>query len=471
MNNLQFMANKIKNVINCRLFKLIELIETDDLLRRKSILNVLLRSFIIVSAIAQIVSIYCVFIFGNKLSLIPLFAFITFNGLLFLSNHNYPRVASFILLFFLLLITFNNSLTAGINNPQDIVTYALIIISGGILIGPLYLLISTIVICLILFIIFFVQSDYVFVANSLIYGDFKYADLMVLLLFYMLMAVISWLYSREISNSLKRAKKSEKEAINLADELQKERDHLEIKVEERTRQLRESQLKELTQINNLAEFGRMSAGLLHDIKNPLTVISLNLDSLKSAKDKETLELVNKSLLAAKTAETIIKTSQKQISNNDDLQEFDLVNEIKNTMLLVEHRALREKVKIEFKNNFKKLLIKNYPGKISRILANLLMNAIDSFYETEKEDKNIEVELIKNKKEIIISIKDNGCGISFDKYKNIFKAGISDKKIEGRVGFGLYGSKKIANEDLKGDLFFESKINIGSKFILTIPYGK
>lgn len=441
--------------------------------RQKNILKIILISFLIIAVVAQLLAVINAIKtrdVGENLSFTwsPTVGFVFFSILLILTKMDKIKTAAFLFLLTLFLLIFRASMLAGIDNPETIVIYSLIIIMSGILISPKFSLISTSIICLSLLTLFSLhQNNIIEFSRDWRNDTFGTTDTLVLVSSYMIIALVSWLFSSEIINALKRAKKSEKEALTLARELQKEKDGLETKIEERTKELREIQLRELIKINNLAEFGRLSAGLLHDIKNPLTVISLNLDSLRSGPKSKTLELINRSLLAAKTAETIIKSSQKQLVDEEGKQKFNLVQEIKNTLVLINHRAEHEKVDIVLKG-IEKLIINGYPARFSRVVANLLMNAIDSFDGIERKEKKIEISIIKEEKEIVIEIEDNGSGIKEEDKSNLFQPFFSKKENKRRTGLGLYSSKKIMQDCYGGGISFESIYGTGTKFKIIIP---
>lgn len=449
------------------------LLKSQYLSRQKNILKFLLTCFLVIAVVAQIVAIMHGWMEKSntgkfEFTLSPAIGFIFFLILLRLTNNNRTKIVAFLFLLVLFLLVFRSSIQGGIDNPQTIVIYSLIIIMSGILISPKFSLISTAVICLSLMTLFGLhKNNAIKFSSDWKNGTFGMSDALVLVSSYMIISVVTWLFSSEIINALKRAKKSEREAVNLAKELQKEKDSLEMKVIKRTNELRESQLREMIRINNLAEFGRISAGLLHDIKNPLTVISLNLDSLRNSPKNKMVELINKSLLAAKTAEKIIKMSQNQITEDEGKQKFDLIQEIKNTLILTAHLSEQEKVQILF-DGPKKLVITGYPYKLSRVIVNLVMNAIDSFSETKVGGRKIEIKVITNGTEIIIKVKDNGCGIESIDKASIFEPLFSRKENKNRMGLGLYGSKKIVKDCFGGDIVFESGLGKGSEFSVIIP---
>lgn len=448
--------------------------DNETVKRRRLILKIFLYSFLLISFVVQVL-IFIIDILNwintGKLSashFTPLIIFVLLLLLLKLANKGRAFLAGLLFLSILMIAAIQTSIHWGVDQPQNIAMYSLIIIMSGAVIRPSFAIIVSILISSVLSIIFILQNNGIIVPEQNWRTEpTTLVDFIAMLALYVIMAIISWLFSREIIKGLKRAWKSEQEALKLASELQKEKDNLEVKVQKRTKELRESQLRELTRINNLAEFGRLSAGLLHDIKNPLTVISLNLDSLRNGPKSKTIELINRSLLAAKTAETIIKSSQEQLVTDEEKQQFDLIQGIKNTLVLTEHRAEREKVSIVFEGP-KKITLNGYPSKFSRVMANLVMNAIDSFNEIKRVKRKIEIKILKNKSQIIVEVSDNGCGIRDKDKLNIFQPLFSKKENKDRMGLGLYGSNKIVKDYFGGKMLFESTYGEGTKFKVIIP---
>ena len=83
-------------------------------------------------------------------------------------------------------------------------------------------------------------------------------DIIAYLFIIAFMFALSWISRRQSDTSLVRARQSERE-------LKKERDSLEIKVEERTRELAKTQEDRLRELTHIAEFGRLSQGIFHDL--------------------------------------------------------------------------------------------------------------------------------------------------------------------------------------------------------------
>ena len=85
--------------------------------------------------------------------------------------------------------------------------------------------------------------------------------------------------------------------------------------------------------------------------------------------------------------------------------------------------------------------------------------------SEKTNGEIEVKLFTHFENVVIEIKDNGCGISNDEKPHVFEPRFTTKT--GGMGLGLALVKKMT-ENAGGTIRFESEENIGTSFILQFP---
>jgi C4-dicarboxylate-specific signal transduction histidine kinase len=391
--------------------------------------------------------------------------------LLRLSLKGKSSIAASILLSLLFLATLKTSYSYGVIIPTNILIYALIIFLSGILTKPGYSILWTLTTSIVLIILFYIQKQGIVSVNyNWKSQSSEIIDVIVLCFIYLVIAVMSWLSGKEISKSIKRARVSETEALRLAAMLKKQNLNLEDIVEERTKELRENQLRQLTEISSLADFGKLSAAILHDIKNPLTVLSMNLDSIKEKAKEDDIDLqnlLNKSLLASKTVESIIKTSQKQLIHEEVKESFDVQQEIKNTLLLLDSRANKFGIKLIFNSDIK-IKITSYPVKLCRVVANLVMNGIDALEKSKKLRKVINIKLKKINQSILIIITDNGIGIKDEIKNKIFIPAFSTKESNERMGLGLCVSQEIIKNYFCGEINFKSKYKKGSEFTIIFP---
>ncbi|WP_061996409.1 PAS domain S-box protein [Clostridium sp. ATCC 25772] len=150
-----------------------------------------------------------------------------------------------------------------------------------------------------------------------------------------------------------------------------------------------------------------------------------------------------------------------------LGNYNIVSVIEDITLSVAEYVENKGIELIFDTNVEEQIIACDPDKVERIMLNLLSNAIKYTDENGK----IQVNFISKEDKIVVSVKDNGVGISkenlniiFDRFKqddNAFK-----KRCEGS-GIGLSLVKSLVNMH-GGDIFVLSEINNGAEFIFDIP---
>lgn len=161
----------------------------------------------------------------------------------------------------------------GIQLPQAILLFGLTIVMASLLIGTTASLIFTASTAIILIGIVYLSHHNILhpnIAWSTKQGTFS--DAITFSLTYTIFLITTWLSNREIERSFRDAQQAQLT-------LMQERDQLEQIVTNRTSQLREQQQAEIDQLYELAYFGRVTAGVLHDLVTPLSTVSLSLKRL------------------------------------------------------------------------------------------------------------------------------------------------------------------------------------------------
>lgn len=277
----------------------------------------------------------------------------------------------------------------------------------------------------------------------------------------------SWLSNRELEGALERAIKSEEETKKYAKALEKQKGLLEIKVKERTKKLEESQKRRLEEIKNFANIGKISSGLIHDINNPLTVGLARIEELEETSPKSSEE----SLLSLKTVlekiQTLALNTKKQILKQHEKTVFNMVEEAQAVLDLVSYKAVKEGVKVKV-NAPAKITKVGDPVKFSQIILNLVLNSIDAFEKVrDGRSKLVEINLSKDKKDIILEVRDNGFGIPKKFQEKIFDPLFTTKTTKNGTGLGLY----ITCEYVKtfgGQIELTSKVGKGTSFKILFP---
>lgn len=216
--------------------------------------------------------------------------------------------------------------------------------------------------------------------------------------------------------------------------------------------------------NRLQTLGKLAASLTHEIKNPLSVIKLNLDYLKMSDekfDKETNECIDASLEAADMIDKLIyNTLEFSRKYRDDFNYYCMNEIIKKSVSIMKGSANKKNIcfNLELTDNLPKVNISE--TKILQVLVNIISNSI----EASKENSDIHIKSYKNDDKLKVDIIDQGIGIIEDKKNDIFNDFYTSK--ESGTGLGLSVCKSILDEH---GALFELKNNEEKGAIFTIEF--
>lgn len=214
-----------------------------------------------------------------------------------------------------------------------------------------------------------------------------------------------------------------------------------------------SKIKKIKQLHNLANFGRLSAGIIHDLINPLNALELNLDqAIDINKNKECGENLKLAKLACLNMKNILISAKNQINCNDKKNYFNIKKEIDKMIKLINYKIKKSNINLKTEIH-PSIKIYGQKTKFNRVLTNLIINAVDACKKSRKKYKEITIKAFKQKKKLIIQIIDNGCGIPQSQKKQLFKPFFSQNN---SLGLGLYLSNQIIKNSFNGSI--ETKIN-------------
>jgi len=205
----------------------------------------------------------------------------------------------------------------------------------------------------------------------------------------------------------------------------------------------------------------------HDLKAPLRAIGSLADWVyEDSKDclnedgKEQLMLIKQRVLRLHGMIDAILEYSRVGRIKETIEKINLEIELKK---IIELLVLPKNVKVHFAKEFP--TIQSSKVRLLQVFQNLIGNAIKY---NEKEEGNIILDWSENETHYQFSVKDNGVGIDekyFDKIFKIFQTLAPRDKVES-TGVGLSIVKKIV-ENLKGTVWIESTLNIGTTFYFTI----
>ncbi len=235
--------------------------------------------------------------------------------------------------------------------------------------------------------------------------------------------------------------------------------------------------------SRLAELGEMAAGFAHEINNPLQIIQneqslidLTLSELKEKgqikESKPILELeecvrqiklqVNR---CAEITQAILKFGRKA---EPVLMEIDLKSFIPEVTAMIQQKAKIHGIFLETNISENTPLINGDPVQLQQVFLNLYNNAMDSIIErhgAQGGELIVKSEAGENNN-VLITVTDNGCGISPDNLKRIFTPFFTTKPVGKGTGLGLSVCYGIIDR-MGGTMSVSSKQGVGASFIIEL----
>jgi len=213
----------------------------------------------------------------------------------------------------------------------------------------------------------------------------------------------------------------------------------------------------------LASLGLLSAGIAHEVNTPLTGISSYCQFiLENPHDPANSELVLKIQEQVKRANKIIR-SLLDFSRQKGEQplELDLNKVIDTSISLVEHQFKKKNPQLRKDYDFKSR-ITGFSTRLQQLFINLLINANDAL---ENENGLLTITGAETGEDLLVSISDNGRGISEKDLEKIFDPFFTTK--DQGTGLGLSICYNIVEEHY-GTIKVQSKLTEGTVFTITFP---
>lgn len=225
----------------------------------------------------------------------------------------------------------------------------------------------------------------------------------------------------------------------------------------------------------LVSIGKMSAGIGHEINNPLSIVMGYLDRITKAYasgNSDEIDIVanlEKVRLASKRISSIVNglRSFSRVENEEE-SEFEIIDVVNETLYMVQSIYENDGISLVLQDKTTSSLYfcLGFRGKIQQVLVNLLANAKDAVKNVPA--PQISVCIYSNKENrLTIEVIDNGCGIPLDEQEHLFDPFFTTKEVNYGTGLGLSLAHNIVN-DHKGTLKFNSKINEGTCFLIELP---
>ncbi|KAB1065043.1 sensor histidine kinase [Salibacter halophilus] len=316
---------------------------------------------------------------------------------------------------------------------------------------------------------------------------------------------------------------AQKEALEVSKEnerlIKRQNIVLEQKVQERTKELSltNSELNEaldelkeaqtqLVEQEKMASLGQLTAGIAHEINNPINFVTANINPLKrdiediievfekyqSIKNGDDFELkideINElieelevdylkdeinSLLrgidegARRTAEIVRGLKVFSRAEEQDIKKVDLLEGLESTITLL-NSTIKNEVEVErdFENIPK---VECYAGKINQVFMNILSNAVQAVKEdkSRSEPGKIRLKSYSKDEDVYIQFIDNGPGIDQEVINKVFEPFFTTKPVGEGTGLGLSITRSIIQKH-NGEIKVENNKDRGVTFTIKLP---
>lgn len=280
-------------------------------------------------------------------------------------------------------------------------------------------------------------------------------------------------------------------------------------LEEALENLRRTQLH-LVQAEKMSALGQLTAGIAHEINNPLAFISGNLEYLendvanllKFATSYQThkhhpspkledafakldfdflktdLPKLLNSLEVGSNRITEIVNALRNFSRLDEapIKQISIHDGLNSSLRLLQHRFNKQpnRPEIIINRHYCNSLphIECYAGQLNQVFMNVLANAADALESSCQTMPTIKIFTHQIKKDWIqVAIVDNGPGIPIDVQDKIFDPFFTTKPIGKGTGLGMSISRQIVTEQHGGRLYFQTQIQTGTEFFIELPVSQ
>lgn len=291
-----------------------------------------------------------------------------------------------------------------------------------------------------------------------------------------------------------RNNRHKQEAYSLLTRQKRETDIQKKKVEDALEELKSTQIQ-LIQREKMASMGELTAGIAHEIQNPLNFVNnfseINKDLLVELREElKNGHVADADILArnieeneakiihhGQRADAIVKSMLEHSHTSSGVKELTDINALTNEYVRLAYHGMCAKDRnfhSKFYTNLDPLAgkIKTVPGEIGRVLLNLVNNAFYTVQEKLKTNEHgyeplVHVSTRKNDKNIEITVSDNGKGMSELIQQKIFQPFFTTKPAGQGTGLGLSLSYDIVKSQ-GGEIRVESKEGEGSAFTIVLP---
>ena len=218
-----------------------------------------------------------------------------------------------------------------------------------------------------------------------------------------------------------------------------------------------------------AQMGEMMAMIIHQWKQPLSVIQTLGTLLKMKFERGTLtqtlftEKIDNLLNQAVHMEHTVSDFQRFFTPSKEEVLFDIKETIFSVIHLVEMEYKLQNITITVTEDVE-VSVFGYPNEYTQVILAILQNAKDALVSSKQLDKQITIRIQTYNEHSLVTIRDNAGGIPEEVIQNVFTQYMTTKK--NGTGLGLYIAKCVIENNMKGKLWVNN-IDGGAEFSIRL----
>ena len=226
-------------------------------------------------------------------------------------------------------------------------------------------------------------------------------------------------------------------------------------------------LRQLAYNEKMAELGKISAGVVHELNAPLSVIisAAQMIIREEGVPDSVLEMISRISSEAQRLSHLTKGLLNFSSHDESVVDVDLNLTVDFILNFLNYEAARRGVIVLKQLDYSLPVIRLDANTLKQILLNIIMNALQAM---EKNGGKLLVETEADEESAVrFIITDNGPGIPNEAIDRIFDRYFTTKKPGEGTGLGLFVTKNLV-ENMGGEIKVTSRIGGGTTFAVTLP---
>ena len=246
--------------------------------------------------------------------------------------------------------------------------------------------------------------------------------------------------------------------------------------------------KQLVESEKMASLGGLVAGIAHEINTPIG-IGVTAASTLEEKTAEFSKIYHSGTMKRSQLEKFldlaVHSSQMVLTNlyraaelihsfkqvavdqsSESKRTFHLKAYIREILISLAPKLKRTKHHIDLRGD-DKLVLHNYPGVLSQIITNLIINSLLHAYSPEDKG-SILIDFHTEEEQVIFTYADDGKGISPENLSQVFNPFFTTKRGQGGSGLGLHLVYNLVTQKLQGTIECQSELDQGTLFLLKFP---